>query len=169
MLIHSSSFSFFNFSIIIITIITTIITCQRRRRCSCTPPTSPLTILPPPGSPSRMTQNLRLRETCFVFCSPLWSPCPDSAVLATAPPFLKNWISVIHIGAVVKHHKNCESRQAQVTWKLKFKCQFYLSCLSCLSCHVMSCPTLFVQHVTVCLWEFGLNQGGNHFPFFIQW
>ena len=46
---------------------TIIITCQRRKRCSCTPPTSPLTILPPPGSPSNAI-NLRLGETwsCFV-------------------------------------------------------------------------------------------------------
>ena len=30
-----------------------------------------------------------------------------------------------------KHHKNCESCQSQVTWKVKFKCQF---------CPVLSCP-----------------------------
>ena len=33
-----------------------------------------------------------------------------------------------------KHRKNCESCQSQVTWKVKFKCRF------CLSCPVLSCP-----------------------------
>ena len=35
-----------------------------------------------------------------------------------------------------KHHKNCESCRSQVTWKLKFKCQF----CPVLSCPVLSCP-----------------------------
>ena len=33
-----------------------------------------------------------------------------------------------------KHCKNCEGCQPQVTWKVRFKCQFSLSRLSCLSC-----------------------------------
>ena len=30
-----------------------------------------------------------------------------------------------------KHRKNCESCPTQVTWKVKFKCKFCRSCLSC--------------------------------------
>ena len=33
-----------------------------------------------------------------------------------------------------KHRKNCESYPTQVTWKVKFKCQICLSCLSSLTC-----------------------------------
>ena len=33
-----------------------------------------------------------------------------------------------------KHRKNCKRCPTQVTWKVKFKCQFCLSWLSCLSC-----------------------------------
>ena len=42
-----------------------------------------------------------------------------------------------------KHHKNCESCQSHVTWKVKFKCQFCLSCLS-----FLSCPSLLLVKMT---------------------
>ena len=38
----------------------------------------------------------------------------------------------------LKHRKNCESCPTQVTWKVKFKCQISLSCLS--SVTVVSVP-----------------------------
>ena len=33
-----------------------------------------------------------------------------------------------YTGRCLKHRKNCESCQSQVTWKVKFKCQFVPSC-----------------------------------------
>ena len=39
-------------------------------------------------------QKFKIKRNLKLFCSPLWSPCPDSAVLATAPPSLKNWMQV---------------------------------------------------------------------------
>ena len=32
---------------------------------------------------------------------------------------------------LTKHRKNCKSCPTQVTWKIKFKCQICLFCLSC--------------------------------------
>ena len=42
-----------------------------------------------------------------------------------------------------KHRNNCESCQSQVTWKLEFKCQFPLSCLSIIIC--TTCNFLFIR------------------------
>ena len=42
-----------------------------------------------------------------------------------------------------KHRNNCESCQSQVTWKLEFKCQFPLSCLSIIIC--TTCDFLFIR------------------------
>ena len=39
------------------------------------------------------------------------------------------------VGQLAEHQKNCESCQSQATWKVKFKCQFCLSCLSCPKFH----------------------------------
>ena len=44
-----------------------------------------------------------------------------------------------------KHRNNCESCQSQVTWKLEFKCQFPLSCLSIIIC--TTCDFLFIRYV----------------------
>ena len=41
-----------------------------------------------------------------------------------------------------KHRKNCKSCQSQVTWKVKFKCQF----CPVLSCRVLSCPNYHDHH-----------------------
>merc|ERR1712004_147791 len=43
-----------------------------------------------------------------------------------------------------KHRNNCESCQSQVTWKLEFKCQFPLSCLSIIIC--TTCDFLFIRY-----------------------
>ena len=42
-----------------------------------------------------------------------------------------------------KHRNNCESCQSQVSWKLEFKCQFPLSCLSIIIC--TTCDFLFIR------------------------
>ena len=42
-----------------------------------------------------------------------------------------------------EHRNNCESCQSQVTWKLEFKCQFPLSCLSIIIC--TTCDFLFIR------------------------
>ena len=44
-----------------------------------------------------------------------------------------------------KHRNNCESCQSQVTWKLEFKCQFPLSCVSIIIC--TTCDFLFIRYV----------------------
>ena len=44
-----------------------------------------------------------------------------------------------------KHRNNCEICQSQVTWKLEFKCQFPLSCLSIIIC--TTCDFLFIRYV----------------------
>jgi len=51
-----------------------------------------------------------------------------------------------------KHRNNCESCQSQVTWKLEFKCQFPLSCLSIIICTI--CDFLFIWNVDLihCNW-----------------
>ena len=38
-----------------------------------------------------------------------------------------------------KHRKNCESCPTQVTWKIKFKCQFCLYCMFFLTCLSFLC------------------------------
>ena len=54
---------------------------------------------------------------------------------AQPPSWKHNPATPTHVvSSFNKHCKNSESCQSQVTWKVKFKCQF------CLSCPVLSCP-----------------------------
>ena len=70
---------------------------------------------------------------------------------------------VIHTIPCIKQSKICKRCPTQVTWKVKFKCQF---CLSCLPCHeslsnegryCSVCPNYPPLSCLTCLWFFSLE------------